>query len=273
METWHPDVRFFEIRDEAASCGAVLSRPLRPPEEARGRLDGRVHQPLSTDRCDQIPVAYLVCNFHPPVGDKPSLLTHDEVETLFHEFGHGLHHMLTKVDYPAVAGINGVPWDAVELPSQFLENWCWERESLDLISGHVDTGEPIPTSCTSACGRPRTSSPACRWCGSWNSPSSTSAPPRVRPGRRRAHLRDPGPGARPGGGDQAAGIQPLRPRLLPHLRRRLCGGLLQLQVGRGAVRGRLLPVRGTRRARREPDAPSARTSWSGAAPQRPWSCS
>jgi oligopeptidase A len=99
---------------------------------------------LHTARCDQIPVAYLVCNFSPPVGDQPSLLTHNEVETLFHEFGHGLHHMLTRVDYPAVAGINGVPWDAVELPSQFLENWCWEREPLDLISGHVDTGEPIP---------------------------------------------------------------------------------------------------------------------------------
>ena len=95
-------------------------------------------------RCDQIPVAYLVCNFSPPVGGKPSLLTHNEVETLFHEFGHGLHHMLTKVDYPAVAGISGVPWDAVELPSQFMENWCWERESLDLIAAHVDTGEPLP---------------------------------------------------------------------------------------------------------------------------------
>jgi len=89
-------------------------------------------------------VAYLTCNFTPPVGGKPSLLTHDEVETLFHEFGHGLHHMLTRVDYPPVAGINGVAWDAVELPSQFLENWCWEREALDLIAGHFETGAPIP---------------------------------------------------------------------------------------------------------------------------------
>jgi oligopeptidase A len=92
----------------------------------------------------QTPVAYLTCNFTPPVGGKPSLLTHDEVETLFHEFGHGLHHMLTRVDYPPVAGINGVAWDAVELPSQFLENWCWEREALDLIAGHFETGAPIP---------------------------------------------------------------------------------------------------------------------------------
>ena len=92
----------------------------------------------------QLPVAFLTCNFSPPVEDKPAMLTHDEVMTLFHEFGHGLHHMLTKVDVAAVAGINGVPWDAVELPSQFLENWCWEQEALELISGHIDTGEPVP---------------------------------------------------------------------------------------------------------------------------------
>ena len=130
---------------------------------------------LHTPRCDQIPVAYLVCNFTPPVDGKPSLLTHAEVETLFHEFGHGLHHMLTKVDYPAVAGISGVPWDAVELPSQFLENWCWERESLDLIAGHVDTGAPLPEDLYGACRRPRTSSPPCRWSGSWSSRCSISA--------------------------------------------------------------------------------------------------
>ncbi|HLF24400.1 MAG TPA: M3 family metallopeptidase, partial [Burkholderiales bacterium] len=92
----------------------------------------------------QIPVAYLVCNFTPPVGEQPALFTHDEVNTLFHEFGHGLHHMLTKVDYLGVAGINGVAWDAVELPSQFMENWCWEREAIDLISGHHQTGERLP---------------------------------------------------------------------------------------------------------------------------------
>jgi oligopeptidase A len=89
-------------------------------------------------------VAYLICNFTPPVGSNPSLLTHDEVITLFHEFGHGLHHLLTRVDYPGVAGINGVPWDAVELPSQFMENWCWEKEALDVIAGHYQTGAGIP---------------------------------------------------------------------------------------------------------------------------------
>ncbi len=85
-----------------------------------------------------------MCNLTPPVDGKPALFTHDEVTTLFHEFGHGLHHMLTRVDYIDVSGINGVAWDAVELPSQFMENWCWEREALDLISGHYETGEALP---------------------------------------------------------------------------------------------------------------------------------
>jgi oligopeptidase A len=92
----------------------------------------------------QTPVAYLTCNFTPPTGNDPALLTHDEVETLFHEFGHGLHHMLTQIDHLGVSGINGVEWDAVELPSQFMENWCWEKEALGLISGHYQTGEPLP---------------------------------------------------------------------------------------------------------------------------------
>ena len=91
-----------------------------------------------------LPIAYLVCNFTPPGTDRPSLLTHYEVLTMFHEFGHGLHHMLTRVDFPSVAGINGVPWDAVELPSQFMENFAWRAEVLPLISGHVETGEPLP---------------------------------------------------------------------------------------------------------------------------------
>jgi oligopeptidase A len=145
VEAWHPDVRFFEIRDAVGELhGQFYLDPFARPKKRGGAWMDTCTNRLHTARCDQIPVAYLVCNFGPPVGDKPSLLTHDEVETLFHEFGHGLHHMLTKVDYPAVAGINGVPWDAVELPSQFMENWCWERAPLALISGHVDTGEPVP---------------------------------------------------------------------------------------------------------------------------------
>jgi oligopeptidase A len=145
IETWHPDVRFFEIRDADGELrGQFYLDPFARQNKRGGAWMDVCTNRMHTTDCDQIPSAYLVCNFTPPVGDKPSLLTHNEVETLFHEFGHGLHHMLTKVDYPAVAGINGVPWDAVELPSQFLENWCWERESLDMIAGHVDTGAPIP---------------------------------------------------------------------------------------------------------------------------------
>ncbi len=166
VETWHPEVRFFEIRaveDPAARPGPGQGSDLAADVQNGGELRGQFYldpfarpnkrggawmdvcvNRLHTATCDQIPCAYLVCNFTPPIGDQPSLLTHDEVLTLFHECGHGLHHLLTRIDYPAVGGISGVPWDAVELPSQFLENWCWERESLDLISGHVESGEPIP---------------------------------------------------------------------------------------------------------------------------------
>jgi oligopeptidase A len=145
VETWHPDVRFFEIRaGDGDLRGQFYLDPFARPNKRGGAwMDVCVNR-LHTATCDQIPCAYLVCNFSPPVGDQPSLLTHTEVLTLFHECGHGLHHLLTQIDYPAVGGISGVPWDAVELPSQFLENWCWERESLDLISGQVATGEPIP---------------------------------------------------------------------------------------------------------------------------------
>ncbi|MBP9604292.1 MAG: M3 family metallopeptidase [Chromatiaceae bacterium] len=145
VETWHPDVRFFEIRaGDGDLRGQFYLDPFARPNKRGGAwMDVCVNR-LHTATCDQIPCAYLVCNFTPPVGDQPSLLTHTEVLTLFHECGHGLHHLLTQIDYPAVGGISGVPWDAVELPSQFLENWCWERESLDLISGQVAIGEPIP---------------------------------------------------------------------------------------------------------------------------------
>ena len=146
FDTYHPDVRFFEIRDSASQAliGQFYLDPFARPNKRGGAWMDVCTNRMHTVRADQIPVAYLVCNFTPPVGETPSLLTHNEVETLFHEFGHGLHHMLTRVDYPAVAGINGVAWDAVELPSQFMENWCWERESLDLFAAHWQTGAPIP---------------------------------------------------------------------------------------------------------------------------------
>ncbi|MET0123461.1 MAG: oligopeptidase A [Candidatus Thiodiazotropha sp. 6PLUC9] len=145
VDTWHPDVRFYEIRDRQNQLRGQFYLDLyaRPKKRGGAWMDDCATRFFS-DTMDQIPVAYLTCNFSPPVGDQPALFTHDEVLTLFHEFGHGLHHMLTRIDYPSVAGINGVAWDAVELPSQFMENWCWEKEALNLISGHVDTGEPIP---------------------------------------------------------------------------------------------------------------------------------
>ena len=145
VDRWHPDVRFFEIRSHQGELRGQFYLDLyaRPKKRGGAWMDGCIDRMFSDD-CDQIPVAYLTCNFSPPVGGKPALFTHDEVQTLFHEFGHGLHHLLTRVDYPGVAGINGVAWDAVELPSQFMENWCWERPALDLISGHIESGERIP---------------------------------------------------------------------------------------------------------------------------------
>jgi oligopeptidase A len=144
-EVWHPDVRFYEIRDIA---GAVRGRfYLDLYARAHKRGGAWMDECLSRKRRGarlQLPVAYLCCNFSMPLDGQPALLAHDEVLTLFHEFGHGLHHMLTRVDYAGVAGINGVAWDAVELPSQFMENWCWERAALDLIAGHFETGAPIP---------------------------------------------------------------------------------------------------------------------------------
>jgi oligopeptidase A len=146
-QVWHPDAMFFEILDEAQNVCAQFYLDVYARANKRGGAwmadcIGRCRKP---DGSLQTPVALLTCNFSPPIDDKPSLLTHEDVLTLFHEFGHGLHHMLTKVDESAVAGINGVPWDAVELPSQFLENWCWESAALDLISEHFESGERLPT--------------------------------------------------------------------------------------------------------------------------------
>jgi len=145
IDIWHPDVLFFQIRDADGELRGrfYLDLYARPHKRGGAWMDEcRVR--MRTSGGVQTPVAYLTCNFTPPVGDQPSQLTHDEVTTLFHEFGHGLHHLLTRVDYPSISGINGVAWDAVELPSQFLENWCWEEQALDVISGHVETGKSIP---------------------------------------------------------------------------------------------------------------------------------
>ena len=145
VDVWHPDVRFYEIRTEGGELRGQFYLDLYARRNKRGGawMDECMSRRRLGDEL-QLPVAYLTCNFTPPIGDDPALLTHDEVETLFHEFGHGLHHMLTRIDYPSVAGISGVAWDAVELPSQFMENWCWEREALDLFACHYQTGAPLP---------------------------------------------------------------------------------------------------------------------------------
>ncbi len=145
ISSWHPDVRFFEIREaDGTLCGRFyLDLYARADKRGGAWMDSYTSR-MQTGGHAAVPVAYLTCNFSPPVSDQPSLLTHDEVITLFHEFGHGLHHMLTLVDTPSVAGINGVAWDAVELPSQFMENWCWEAEALELIATHYRSADKLP---------------------------------------------------------------------------------------------------------------------------------
>ncbi len=145
VETWHPDVRFYEVINPDGAVRAQFFLDLYAREGKRGGawMDECVNRMRTQDGL-QVPVAFMTCNSSPPVGDTPALFTHDEVITLFHEFGHGLHHMLTLVDYPSVSGINGVEWDAVELPSQFMENWCWQREALDMIAKHFQTGASLP---------------------------------------------------------------------------------------------------------------------------------
>lgn len=145
MEVWHPDVGCYEIVNTEDNVIGRFYLDLYARANKRGGawMDGCTNRRQARSGL-QIPVAYMVCNFSPAVGDNPALFTHEEVLTLFHEFGHGLHHLLTQIDYAAVSGINGVEWDAVELPSQFMENWCWEREALDLLARHYQTGESIP---------------------------------------------------------------------------------------------------------------------------------
>ena len=145
FDRWYEDARLFAVSRD----GSVIARFYLDPYARANKRGGawmdvcRTRRRLD-DGSLQLPTAYLVCNFNGPVGDDPALLTHNEVTTLFHEFGHGLHHMLTRMEYADVSGINGVAWDAVELPSQFMENWCWEPEALAIISGHYQTGETLP---------------------------------------------------------------------------------------------------------------------------------
>ena len=145
VPVWHADARFFEIHDGSgkARAGFYLDACARPKKRAGAWMDDCVGRKEFGGE-NTVPVAYLVCNFLPAGAGKPALLTHDDVVTMFHEFGHGLHHMLTRVAYPSIAGINGVSWDAVELPSQFMENFAWRPEVLAPMARHFETGEPLP---------------------------------------------------------------------------------------------------------------------------------
>jgi len=147
VDTWHKDVKFYDVFDANNNQRGSFYLDLYARAKKRGGawMDDCIGRRSLPNGDIQLPVAYLTCNFNKPVGDKPALFTHDEVVTLFHEFGHGIHHMLTQINASGVSGINGVPWDAVELPSQFLENWCYEPEALSFMSGHYETGEPLPT--------------------------------------------------------------------------------------------------------------------------------
>ena len=247
VEVYHPDVRFFDVleRDGTPRGGFFLDLYARPKKRGGAWMDECVGR-IRTAEASALPVAYLVCNFSPAAGEQPSLLTHHEVLTLFHEFGHGLHHMLTRVDYPSVAGINGVPWDAVELPSQFMENFAWRDEVLPLISAHVETGEPLPHEMLArAAGQPhvpgRHADRAAARIRAVRFPAARG----IRAGPAAAHRRDPGRGARGGRRRAAAGVQPLPAQLPARVLGRLRGRVLQLQVGRGAVRRRVRRVRGT----------------------------
>lgn len=146
IDTWHPSVQFYEIHDEKNQLrgGFYTDLYARPKKREGAWMDECRNRRLLQDGSPQTPVAFLTCNFARPLTARPALLTHEEVQTLFHEFGHCLHHLLTQVNVAPLAGINGVPWDAVEFPSQFLEFWCFEKEVLLAISAHSETGEPLP---------------------------------------------------------------------------------------------------------------------------------
>jgi len=154
---WHPSVRYYELRRADGNLvGSFFTDLFARPNKRGGAWMDACQNRAKLNGQTHAPVAYLVCNFNAPVGETPSLLTHSEVVTLFHEFGHGLHHLLTEIDYPSISGINGVPWDAVELPSQFLENFTWRPELLSDIARHYQTGEPLPQAKLEMMNRSRT---------------------------------------------------------------------------------------------------------------------
>lgn len=190
----------------------------------------------------QKPVAYLTCNFNRPVNGKPALFTHDEVITLFHEFGHGLHHMLTRIETAGVSGISGVPWDAVELPSQFMENWCWEPEALAFISGHYETGEPLPKELLDKMLAAKNYQAALFILrqlefGLFDFRLHAEFNPQQGAKILRRSLK-----SKTGRRGAVTDMGPLPTCVQPYLCWRLCGRLLQLSVGRRTGGGRLFPL-------------------------------
>lgn len=144
-EVWADGVTYYEIKENGQALASFYLDPYARANKRGGAwMSNCRSRRYLADGSLQLPIAFLTCNFNPPVGNQPALLTHDEVVTLFHEFGHGLHHMLTQIDISAVGGIHGVSWDAVELPSQFMEHWCWENDALNLMTAHIDSQEPLP---------------------------------------------------------------------------------------------------------------------------------
>ena len=250
---WNPGVEFYRIERERHEGGRVktdlvgqfyLDAAARTGKRGGAWMDDVRARWLRPDNGElQTPVAHLVCNFAEGVDGKPPLLMHDDVITLFHEFGHGLHHMLTQVDELDVSGISGVEWDAVELPSQFMENFCWEWSVLRHMTAHVDTGEPLPRELFD------------KMLAAKNFQSGLATLRQIEFGLFDMLLHtehDPARDFMPllqqvagrGRRAAAAALQPHRPHLQSHLFWRLCGRLLQLQVGGGAERRRLCGLRG-----------------------------
>lgn len=244
VDVWHPEVRFFELYDENNELRGSFYLDLYAREHKRGGawMDDCVGQMRKADGTLQKPVAYLTCNFNRPVNGKPALFTHDEVITLFHEFGHGLHHMLTRIETAGVSGISGVPWDAVELPSQFMENWCWEPEALAFISGHYETGEPLPKELLDKMLAAKTIRRRCLFCVSWSSVCLISVCMRnLTRSKERKFLRR-SLKLKTGRRGAVTDMGPFPTCVQPYLCWRLCGRLLQLSVGRRTGGGRLFPL-------------------------------
>ena len=250
---WHPSVRYYDLldKDDRVVAGFFLD-PYSRSEKRSGAWMDECVVAKALPSGTALPVAQLVCNFTAPVRPRqPSLLTHDEVITLFHEFGHGLHHMLTRVAYPSIAGINGVAWDAVELPSQFMENFVWRAEVLPLISAHVDSGEPLPVDMLQRLLGTRTFNAALDTLRQIELASfDFELHANFDPSAGRKCRRNAGRGAAAGGRRAGCTVQPHAGEFRAHIRRRLCRRLLQLQMGRGAGRRRLRGLRGSRRVRR-----------------------